>query len=314
MSQISAVEWIWKDGEFIRWDDARIHVLSHAVQFGSSIFEGIRCYSTPTGPAVFRLDAHLRRMVDSCKVYRTELPYSVEELADTCLEAIRRNELQSCYLRPMLVRGYGAVGMVPFASPLEMYVICWPWGTYLGEGALENGVDVCVSSWARPAPNSYPAMAKVAGNYLGSQLAKMEALANGYAEAIALTPEGVVSEGTGQNLFLVRDGEIVTPPSDGTLLPGITRNSVVTIARDLGFTLREAQIPREMLYMADELFFTGTAAEVTPIRSVDRITIGQGARGPVTERLQRGFLDVVGGIAPDRHGWLTPVNPAVAAG
>lgn len=307
MSQISAVPWIWKDGTLVRWDEARVHVLSHAVQFGSSIFEGIRCYSTPRGPAIFRLHAHLRRFFDTCRVYRTELPYTTEALVEGCIQVITANELDACYLRPMIVRGYGAVGMVPFASPIELYLVSWPWGTYLGEGALENGVDACVSSWTRPAPNTYPAMAKVAGNYLGSQLAKMEALANGYAEAIALTPEGLVSEGTGQNLFLVREGRIRTPPADGTLLPGITRDSVIQIARDEGLTVEERPIPREMLYMADELFFTGTAAEVTPIRSVDRIAVGNGLRGPITERLQHRFLEVANGRAPDDHGWLTLV-------
>lgn len=310
MSQIAAVRWIWKDGELIEWDAARVHVLSHAVQFGSSIFEGIRCYDTPGGPAIFRLHAHLRRLFDTCRVYRTEVPYSLAEMERGCLEVIRSNELESCYIRPMLVRGYGAVGMVPFASPVEVYLVCWPWGTYLGEGALENGVDACVSSWARPAPNTYPAMAKVAGNYLGSQLAKMEAMADGYAEGIALTPDGLVSEGTGQNIFVVRDGVIWTPPLDGTLLPGITRDSVIRIARDEGLTVMERPVPREMLYMADELFFTGTAAEVTPIRSVDRIPVGSGARGPITERLQRRFLEVAEGRVPDEYGWLTPVHPA----
>lgn len=310
MSQIAAVRWIWKDGELIEWDAARVHVLSHAVQFGSSIFEGIRCYDTPGGPAIFRLHAHLRRLFDTCRVYRTEVPYSPAEMERGCLEVIRSNELESCYIRPMLVRGYGAVGMVPFASPVEVYLVCWPWGTYLGEGALENGVDACVSSWARPAPNTYPAMAKVAGNYLGSQLAKMEAMADGYAEGIALTPDGLVSEGTGQNIFVVRDGVIWTPPLDGTLLPGITRDSVIRIARDEGLTVMERPVPREMLYMADELFFTGTAAEVTPIRSVDRIPVGSGARGPITERLQRRFLEVAEGRVPDEYGWLTPVHPA----
>lgn len=307
MSQITKTEWVWRDGEYVRWEDATIHVLSHAVQFGSSVFEGIRCYSTPAGPAIFRLDAHLRRLYDSCRVYRTELGYSPEALTEAARALIRRNELDACYLRPMVVRGYGAVGMVPFASPVELFLVCWPWGTYLGEGALEEGVDVCVSSWSRPAPNTYPAMAKVAGNYLGSQLAKMEALEYGFTEAIALTPDGRVSEGTGQNLFLVRDGVVITPPQDGTMLGGITRDSIVRIAEDEGITVREQQIAREMLYMADELFFTGTAAEVTPIRSVDRIPVGAGRRGPITERLQRRFLGIVQGAMDDDFGWLTLV-------
>jgi branched-chain amino acid aminotransferase len=308
MSQIAAVEWIWKDGELIGWDDAKIHLLSHAVQFGSCIFEGMRCYETPRGPAVFRLRDHLRRLLDGCRVYRTELPYEIDELEAACLQVVERNRLSSCYVRPMVVRGYGAIGMVPEASPIEVYVPSWPWGAYLGEGALEQGVDACVSTWARPAPNSYPAMAKVAGNYLGAQLAKMEALANGYAEAIGLTGDGLVSEGTGQNIFLVRDGELFTTPVDGTLLPGITRDSVLQIARDEGLTVRERAIPREMLYQADELFFTGTASEVTPIRSVDRIRVGAGRRGPVTELLQRRYLAIARGTAPDAHGWLAPVG------
>lgn len=308
MSQIPATEWIWKDGEWIRWPDATVHLLSHAIQFGSSIFEGIRCYETPAGPAIFRLHDHLRRLVDSCRIFRTELDYSTDTLAAACRELVRRNGLRSCYLRPMVVRGYGAVGMVPAASPVETYLVCWPWGTYLGEGALENGVDVCVSSWQRAAPNTYPALAKAAGNYLNSQLAKMEALENGYAEAIALGADGKVSEGTGQNLFLVRDGVLVTPVIDGTLLAGITRASVLTLAGELGIPVREQPVPREMLYTADELFFTGTAAEVTPIRSVDRIPIGSGGRGPVTRQLQSRFLDVVNGRAPDAYGWLDAVG------
>jgi branched-chain amino acid aminotransferase len=313
MSQIEKVEWVWHDGEFVRWDEARIHVLSHAVQFGSSVFEGIRCYRTPEGPAVFRLADHLRRMYDTCKVYRTEIPYDAAALTRACRELIERNGLDACYLRPMVVRGYGAVGMVPYASRPEVYLVCWPWGAYLGDDALELGVDACVSSWFRPAPNTYPAMAKVAGNYLGSQLAKMEALSNGFAEAIALTPQGLVSEGTGQNLFLVRNGTLITPPVDGTLLPGITRDSVLCLAQDLGIPVREQPVPRETLYIADELFFTGTAAEVTPVRSVDRITVGSGRRGPVTERIQERFLAVARGELPDTRGWLTPVRTEVVS-
>jgi branched-chain amino acid aminotransferase len=311
MSQIDKVDWVWRNGEFIRWDDAQIHVLSHAVQFGSSVFEGIRCYRTPEGPAIFRLADHLRRMYDTCKVYRTEIPYDAQALTRACRELIERNGLEACYLRPMAVRGYGAVGMVPYASPVETYLVCWPWGAYLGDDALELGVDACVSSWFRPAPNTYPAMAKVAGNYLGSQLAKMEALSNGFAEAIALTPQGLVSEGTGQNLFLVRNGTLITPPVDGTLLPGITRDSVLCLAHDLGIPVREQPVPRETLYIADELFFTGTAAEVTPVRSVDRITVGSGRRGPLTERIQERFLAVARGELPNTRGWLTPVRERV---
>jgi branched-chain amino acid aminotransferase len=313
-SQITPVDWIWKDGEFIPWADAKIHVLSHSVQFGSSIFEGIRCYATPQGPAIFRLREHLRRLQDSCRIYRIELGYSAQELAAGCIELVRKNGIDACYIRPMVVRGYGAAGMVPDASPVEVYLCCWPWGTYLGEGALEQGVDVCVSSWSRAEPNTYPATAKAAGNYLNSQLAKMEALANGYAEAIALGPGGLVSEGSGQNLFVVRNGVLITPVVDGTLLAGITRDSILTLAREEGIPIREQPVPRELLYTADELFFTGTAAEVTPIRSVDRIPVGEGRIGPITRTLQRRFLDIVHGRAVDRFGWLTPVNEPVVAG
>lgn len=308
MSQLPQTEWIWKDGEIIPWTEAQVHVLSHAVQFGSSFFEGIRCYSTPGGPSIFRLAEHLRRFEDTSKIYRTDLPFSRDELIEACCTLVERNGLEACYIRPMVVRGFGAPGMLPLGSPVHVFIACWPWGTYLGQDALEQGVDVCVSTWFRPAPNTYPAMAKVAGNYLGSQLARMEALANGYAEGIALTPDGLVSEGTGQNLFLVRDGVLITPRVDGTLLPGITRDAVLRIAHDEGLTVREQLIPRELLYIADELFFTGTASEVTPIRSVDKIVIGGGRRGPITERLQRRFMEAVNGHVPDQFGWLTRVR------
>ena len=307
-SQITETEWIWRNGEWIRWQDATLHVLSHSVQFGGSFFEGIRCYDTPDGPAIFRLEDHLHRLRDSCRLYRTELPYSQDELVSACRELIRRNSVRECYLRPMVVRGYGAAGMVSTASPLEVYLVCWPWGAYLGPEALEQGVDVCVSSWNRAEPNTYPASAKAAGNYLNSQLAKLEALTNGYTEAIQLAPSGVVSEGSGQNLFLVRNGVLLTPAQDGTLLAGITRDSVITLAQEMDIPVREQTVPRDHLYAADELFFTGTASEVTPIRSVDRITIGQGSAGPITRRLQQRFLDVVRGQAPDSHGWLTHVE------
>lgn len=306
------VPWIWKDGEWIAWSDARIHVLSHAVQFGSSIFEGVRCYDTANGPAFFRLRDHLRRLRDSCRIYRTPLTWENAELAAAAAELVRRNGLRSCYLRPMVVRGYGAVGMVPGDSPVETYLVAWPWGAYLGEGALEDGVDACVSTWTRVAPNTVPALAKVAGNYLSSQLAKMEALENGYAEAICLGPGGLVSEGTGQNVFAVRDETLLTVPLDGTLLGGITRDSVLVLAAEQGIVVREGPLPRELLYTADELFFCGTASEVTPIRSVDRIPIGNGGRGPITRRLQERFLDVAHGRAPDLHGWLAHVRETVS--
>ena len=308
MSQIAATEWIWRDGEFIPWADAQVHVLSHSMQFGSSAFEGIRCYHTPQGPAIFRLREHLTRLLNSVKIYRMELTYSIDDLAAACCALVLRNKLDACYLRPMVVRGYGAAGMVPYASPIEVYLPCWPWGAYLGADALEAGVDACVSSWHRFAPNTIPSLAKVAGNYLGGQLIKMEALANGFAEAIALSPGGTVSEGSGQNVFLVMDGALITTPLDGSLLGGITRDSIIRLAHRDGLTVREQIIPREMLYIADEVFFTGTAAELTPVRSVDRIKVGAGTVGPVTKHMQTAFLDIAHGRAPDTFGWLTPVR------
>ena len=308
MSKLTATDWIWRDGEFVRWDDANVHVLSHSMQYGSAIFEGIRCYDTPRGPAIFRLDAHLQRLLVSCRIYRMDIAYSLDELVAACCQLVEKNGLEACYIRPMVLRGYGASSMVPFASPIHVYLPCWPWGAYLGEGALENGVDACVSSWQRVAPNTIPAIAKIAGNYLSSQLIKMEALANGFQEAIALGTDGMLSEGSGQNVFLVSNGTVITPPVNGTLLAGITREAILRLTADLGIPVREQQIPREMLYAAEEVFFTGTASEVTPVRSVDRITIGSGRRGPVTEQIQRRFLDVVHGRVADRHGWLTVVR------
>ena len=313
MYKLTETNWIWRDGEFIRWQDAQIHVLSHSVQYGSSIFEGIRCYSTARGPAIFRLQDHLQRMMDSAKIYRMDLAFSIDELVAACCELVERNELDACYLRPMIIRGYGAASMVPFASPVQIYLPCWPWGTYLGEGALENGVDACVASWSRVAPNTIPAMAKIAGNYLSGQLIKMEAMAKGFAEAIALGTDGMLSEGSGQNLFLVRKGTLHTPPIDGTLLPGITRETVLTLAADAGIPIREEPLPREMLYVADEVFLSGTASEITPIRSVDKITVGTGKPGPVTKELQRIFMSTVRGESPDPHGWLTYVRAERAA-
>jgi len=308
VAKLTETEWIWHDGAFIRWQDATIHVLAHSLQFGSSVFEGIRCYATPRGPAIFRLDAQLQRMVDSCKIYRMDLPYSIDELVSACCELVERNNVDSCYLRPMVVRGYGAAGMVPFDSPVEVYLPCWPWGAYLGHGALENGVDACVTSWHRVAPNTIPAMAKVAGNYLGSQLVKMEALRNGFAEGIALTTDGMISEGSGQNLFLVHRGILYTPTINGTLLHGVTRYSILTLARDMGFEVREQEMPREMLHTADEVFLCGTASEVTPVRSVDRIEVGNGRRGPITTQIQQRFLDIARGAVDDPYGWLTHVR------
>lgn len=311
-AQFPQTEWIWRNGEFIRWEDATLHVMSHVVHYGSSVFEGIRCYNTPVGPAIFRLQEHLRRLEDSARVYRMVPGYDQDELTAACRELIVRNGLEECYIRPILLRGYGAAGLNPAASPIDAYIICWPWGTYLGDGALESGVDVCVSSWNRPGPNTHPVMAKAGGNYLSSQLIKMEALANGFQEGIALGPTGLVSEGSGQNIFLVRGGKLITPSTDGTLLEGITRDCMLTLAQEMGIAVSEQQVPREMLYMADEIFFTGTAAELTPVRSVDHITIGSGKAGPVTRALQERLLDIAQGRTPDLFGWLTPVEPATA--
>lgn len=304
---IQEAQFIWKDGDFLPWKDARVHVLSLAVQFGSSVFEGIRCYPTARGPAIFRLTEHLRRLRDSCTIYRIELPHSFDTLREACRDTVRKNGLDMCYVRPMVLRGYGSAGMMPADSPVETFVCAWPWGAYLGAEALANGVDVCVSSWHRMQPNTFPAAAKAAGHYVNAQLMKMEAAANGYAEAIGLGPGGLVSEGSGQNLFLVVDGALVTPILDGTSLRGITRDSVIKIAREMGVAVHERPVPREALYTADELFFTGTATEVTPIRSVDHITIGTGKAGPVTREIQSRFMAIVKGEAAAPGEWLTYV-------
>jgi branched-chain amino acid aminotransferase len=305
MSRISETQWIWRDGQFVPWADATIHVLSHSVQFGSSAFEGVRCYNTPKGPAIFRLREHLERLFHSCKIYRMDVKYTIDELIEASRELVVRNNVESCYIRPMVVRGYGTAGMVPIGSPVEVYLPCWPWGAYLGDEALDAGVDACISSWQRVQPNTIPAMAKIAGNYLSGQLIKMEALANGYAEGIALSPSGMVGEGSGQNVFVVSNGTLLTGPLDGSILGGITRASIIQIAQDLGIPTKEFHIPREMLYMADEVFFTGTAAELTPVRSIDRIQIGAGKVGPITKQLQQQYLGIAKGTVEDRHGWLT---------
>ncbi len=304
-------EKIWHNGKFIPWEEARIHILSHVVSYGSCVFEGIRCYATASGPAIFRLDDHVRRMLDSAKIYRMDLGFKAAQLREAMIELVRVNKLQACYLRPIAIRGFGEMGVHPGKNPVEVYIACWEWGKYLGEEALSEGVDVCVSSWTRIAPNTLPALAKAAANYMNSQLIKMEAVANGYSEGIALDANGYVSEGSGENIFVVRDGKIYTPPLGASVLPGITRDTVIQLARDLDISLTETLIPREMLYIADEVFFTGTAAEITPIRSIDKIRIGEGRRGPVTERLQTAFFDVINGVTPDRRGWLTPVSQPV---
>ena len=298
---------IWMNGELVDWDNANVHVGSHVVHYGSGVFEGARCYDTPTGAACFRLGAHLRRLYDSAKVYRMSYDLDLTAFHEAVLETIRANGYTACYIRPLIYRGYHELGVSPFKCPVEAAILTWHWGAYLGEDALEKGVDVQVSSWARSAPNTFPAMAKSTANYANSQLIKMEATLNGYDEGIALDTSGLVSEGSGQNIFVVRDDVILTPPMGGSVLPGITRDVIMTLADDLGITMRERPIPREMLYIADEVFFTGTAAEVSPIRSIDKVTIGNGQRGPVTAAVQRRFFDVVNGNVQDAHGWLTPV-------
>ncbi len=300
-------DWIWKDGDFVAWDDAQVHLLATAVQFGTSMFEGIRCYETPEGPAIFRLDAHIRRLLDSCRIYRMQPEWTRAELEQACLDTVAKNGLRDCYVRPMVLRGYGAIGLDARPSPIETYVACWPWGTYLGPEALQQGVDICTSSWMRAHPNTFPVAAKAAGNYLNAQLIKSEAVANGYAAGVAVSPSGLISEGGGQNIFLVRDNMLITPFLDGSSLRGITRDAVVTIADDLGYEVREQHVPRESLYIADELFFTGTATEVTPIRSVDRIEIGEGKAGPVSLAIQERYFALVRGEVDDPHGWRTLV-------
>jgi branched-chain amino acid aminotransferase len=299
---------VWMNGRLVAWPDAKIHVASHVVHYGSAVFEGMRCYDTPKGSACFRLDAHLRRLFDSARIYRMEPPVSQETMAAAVLELIRVNGLKACYIRPIFYRGYQALGINPLTCPVEAAILTWEWGTYLGERALEEGVDVRVSSWSRTAPNTFPALAKSTANYANSALIKMEAVADGYAEGLALDTFGYVSEGSGQNVFLVRDGVLYTPPLSASILPGITRDAVMTIARDLGYPVREQAIPREMLYIADEVFLVGTAVEVTPVRSVDRIPVGTGRRGPVTAAIQRTFFDIINGEIPDTHGWLTYVE------
>ncbi len=308
MAKIGETQWIWRDGSFIKWQDAQIHVLAHSVQFGSAVFEGIRCYATPKGPAVFRLREHLKRMMNSCKIYRMEPKWTIDQIIEATRELVRKNEIESCYIRPMVVRGYGAAGMVPFDSPIETYLPCWPWGAYLGDDALEKGVDACIASWHRVAPNTIPAAAKIAGNYLSGQLIKMEALRNGYDEALALGPDGMLSEGSGQNVFVVDGGVLYTPPIDGTLLPGITRDTVITLAREAGIQVVVQEMPREALYTSDEVFVCGTASELTPIKSVDRLPVGDGKVGPITRKLQKRFLDIVNGRVDDPFGWMTYVK------
>jgi branched-chain amino acid aminotransferase len=296
---------IWFNGELVDWHDAKIHVLSHVVHYGSSVFEGIRCYKTEKGSAVFRLDEHVSRLFDSAKIYRMEIPYTQEEVTQAILETIQVNKLEACYIRPVVFRGYETLGVDPMGCPVDAVIAVWEWGEYLGEAALKNGVSVCTSSWNRMAPNTLPFLAKAGGNYLNSQLVRIEANLNGYDEGIVLGTDGLVSEGSGENIFAIKNGSIVTPESHYGILPGITRHTAITLMRDLGMKVEQRGIPREFLYIADEVFFTGTAAEITPIRAIDKIKIGPGERGPITAQIQDAFFKVIRAEVEDKHGWLT---------
>lgn len=299
---------IWRDGHLIDWEDATLHVLSHVVLYGSSVFEGLRCYEGPSGGAIFRAREHMRRLSDSCKIYRMKLDYSTDDLVQAMVETVAANEVRECYLRPMVMRTGQTMGVYGVNQPIEVFIVPWKAGPYLGHEALANGADVRVSSWRRAAPSTFPTMAKASGNYLNSQLSKMEAKVDEYAEGIMLDSQGFVSEGSGENLFAVRDGCLITTPLSAGILNGITRNSVLAIAKDLGIDVREQVLPREFLYLADELFFCGTAAEVTPIREVDGRQIGAGKRGPVTAQLQKAFFSLVQGKDKKHIEWLSPVK------
>jgi branched-chain amino acid aminotransferase len=299
---------IWFNGKIVDWKDANLHVLSHVVHYGSSVFEGIRCYNTVKGPAIFRLREHIQRLKNSAKIYRMDIPYSVDDICTAVIDTVKINNLKKCYIRPIAFRGYGELGVYPMNCPVETVIAVWPWGKYLGEEAIEEGVDVGVSSWRRMAPDTMPNMAKAGSNYMNSQLAKMESITNGYDEGIMLDYQGMVSEGSGENIFVVLDRVLYTPPISSSLLSGLTRDAVITLAEDIGFEVREEQIPREMLYISDEVFLTGTAAEVTPVRSVDKIVVGRGCRGEITKKIQQAFFKVVNGKDDNKNGWLTFIN------
>ena len=300
-------DYIWMNGQLVKWDDAKIHVLSHVIHYGSAVFEGMRVYKTNDGPKCFRLHEHIERLFNSAKIYQMEIPFTVDEIEDAILNLVSTNNMEECYVRPIVYRGYGTLGVDPTGIQIDVAIAVWPWGKYLGEGALEKGVDVGVSSWNRIAPNTMPAMAKCAANYMNSQLIKLEALRHGYAEGIALDVSGHVSEGSGENIFMVRRGALVTPTFTASILPGITRRTVIQLATDMGLKVIEQNIPRESLYLAEEVFFTGSAAEITPISSIDGIKVGSGRRGEITKRIQDAFFDVIRGKVEDRYGWMTPI-------
>jgi branched-chain amino acid aminotransferase len=305
MSSFDEESKIWMNGEIMPWKNANIHIASHVIHYGSSLFEGLRCYETPQGTVIFRLNAHTQRLYNSCKMYRIEIPYTQEELNQAIINIIKINKYKECYIRPIVFRGYGTLGVNPLSNPVVTAIMVWKWGKYLGEEALINGVDVKVSSWRRMAPDTFPALAKSGANYMNSQLIKMEAVLDGYVEGIALTSDGHISEGSGENLFAVIDGVLHTPPLSASILPGITRNSVIKIAKEKSLEVKEICIPREMLYIADEVFFTGSAAEITPIRSIDKIKIGNGQRGPITKLLQDEYFAYINGEREDKNNWLT---------
>ena len=305
MSKFDETLKMWFSGKMIDWKDANIHVASHVVHYGSAVFEGLRCYNTANGAAVFRLKEHVQRLFNSAKIYRMKIPFTFEEVFDACVETVRVNNQQEAYIRPIAFRGYDSLGVHPGDCPVECVVMTWAWGKYLGDEAINEGVDVRISSWTRMAPNTFPALAKCGANYMNSQLIKLEAAADGYVEGIALDVNGYVSEGSGENIFVIMNGKLYTPPLGASVLPGITRDSVIKIAADFGYQVIEQIIPREMLYIADEVFFTGSAAEVSPIRSIDHIPVGEGKRGPITEKIQRRFFDIIEGKVDDPYGWLT---------
>ncbi|MFH1380269.1 MAG: branched-chain amino acid transaminase [bacterium] len=299
---------IWFDGKLIPWHDAKIHVLSHVIHYGSSVFESMRCYATSKGPAIFRMHAHIDRLYDSAKIYRMAIPFTKKEFAEATINLVKANKLQTCYVRPIVLRGYGSLGVNPLKNPLHCVIAAWEWGEYLGEGTHEKGVSVKISSWHRPAPNTFPALAKAGGNYLNSQLINMEASYDGFDEGIALDSNGLVSEGSGENIFMVRNGVIYTPPTSSSILAGIARHSVFVIARQLKIRVEQHTMPRESLYIADEVFFTGTAAEITPVVEIDNIKIGDGKRGKITTKIQHEFLQIVQGKKKDPNNWLTYIN------
>jgi branched-chain amino acid aminotransferase len=301
-------EVIWFNGEFVPWDEAKVHVLSHVLHYGSSVFEGIRAYKLPTGTAVLGLKPHVDRLFFSAKVIRMQIPYTRAEIAEAIKATIRRNKQEACYIRPLVFRGYETLGVYPLNCPVETVIATWEWGAYLGPDAIEKGVDVAISSWRRMAPGTALPMAKIGGQYVNSQMVVMEARARGLAEGITLDVHGYVSEGSGENIFVIYDGSIYTPPLSASILGGITRRYAVTLLNDLGYQVHEQNISRDLLYAADEVFFTGTAAEITPIKTIDGLPVGEGTRGPITKKLQEEFFAITRGEKPDRYSWLTSIN------